>query len=147
LERLVPSSSLRDRSRLVFERTHALTAGGRRLTAEELRSQFERRSYGRLGKIASPTLFVCGDDDPVVPLADGVMLAHDIPNGRLHVSVEDGRLLLLDSSTAPQAVADFLATDELEARRLLAVARTIRARRSVTRRSRGRRTCSIRTGC
>ena len=133
--RLVLSSSLRNRSRFVFERTHTLTAGGRRLTREELRSQFERRSQhapgaigytwqmfaaatwttlGRLGKIASPTLVVCGDDDPLVPLANGVMLAHDIPNGRLHVSPKDGHLLLLDSSTAPQAVADFITAETLE---------------------------------
>ena len=134
--RLVLSSSFRNRSRLFFERTHALTVGGRGLSAEEKRNLFERRSrhapnpigyiwqmfaaatwttLGRLRKIASPTLVVCGDDDPLVPLANGVMLAHDIPNGRLYVSAGDGHLLLLEQrSSAPQAVADFLTAGELE---------------------------------
>lgn len=72
-------------------------------------------TLGRLQRIGSPTLVVCGDDDPLVPLANGVMLAHDIPNGRLHLPEGDGHLLLLEQrSRAPQAVADFLAARDLE---------------------------------
>ena len=135
--RLVLSSSLRNRSRLVFEKTYALTVGGRhRPSKAELASAFARRSQhapstigyawqmlaaatwttlGRLGKIPSPTLVVTGDDDPLVPLANAVMLAHYIPGGRLHVSTGDGHLLLLEpESTAPQVVADFLAAEELD---------------------------------
>ncbi len=135
--RLVLATSLRNRSRFVFERTHGLTAGGRRRPSnDELRDQFERRSrhvpsaigytwqmlaaatwttLGRLRRIASPTLVVTGDDDPLVPVANAMMLAHHIPNGRVHVSPGDGHLLLLEpDGGAPLAVGEFLTAEEPE---------------------------------
>jgi poly(3-hydroxyoctanoate) depolymerase len=44
------------------------------------------------------TLVVHGDDDPVVPLANGRALARRIPHARLHVVRGGGHLLLLDTA-------------------------------------------------
>ena len=38
-----------------------------------------------LGRLRQPTLVLAGDDDPIVPLVNGRMLARLIPDARLHV--------------------------------------------------------------
>jgi pimeloyl-ACP methyl ester carboxylesterase len=40
---------------------------------------------GRLGEIGAPTLVIHGDADPLVPLANGLILAEGIPGARLIV--------------------------------------------------------------
>jgi pimeloyl-ACP methyl ester carboxylesterase len=49
-----------------------------------------------LSRLRQPTLVVAGDDDPIVPLVNGRMLARLIPDARLHVVPGGGHLFLLE---------------------------------------------------
>jgi len=49
-----------------------------------------------LHRLRTPTLVVAGDDDPVIPLANARLMAHRIPDARLHVVRGGGHLFLLD---------------------------------------------------
>jgi poly(3-hydroxyalkanoate) depolymerase len=49
-----------------------------------------------LHRLRQPTLVMAGDDDPTVPLINARLLAHRIPNARLHVVRGGGHLFLLD---------------------------------------------------
>jgi len=61
-----------------------------------------------LGSLRQPTLVLAGDDDPIVPLANGRILARRIPNARLHV-VDGGHLFLLEQpARIAAAVAGYL---------------------------------------
>ena len=55
--------------------------------------------------LAQPTLVIAATDDPIVPLANGRILAKLIPDARL-VTVDDGHLFLV---TKPQPLADIIA--------------------------------------
>jgi pimeloyl-ACP methyl ester carboxylesterase len=59
-------------------------------------------SFGFLPDIQHETLVVCGDDDPLVPLASARMLAERIPRAKLEVVEQAGHLLLWDE---PERVA------------------------------------------
>jgi len=59
-------------------------------------------SWGFLPKIPHETLVVCGDDDPLVPVANARMLAARIPRAKLEVVERAGHLLLWDE---PERVA------------------------------------------
>ena len=62
-----------------------------------------------LHTVERPTLVVHGDDDPIVPLLNGRVLAWRIPSSHLHVVEGGGHLLLLDSATdVLPVVTDFL---------------------------------------
>jgi len=62
-----------------------------------------------LRRIATPTLVVHGDADPIVPLLNARVLARLIPGARLHVVPGGGHLLLLDSAAeVVPVVAAFL---------------------------------------
>lgn len=52
-----------------------------------------------LHRISRPTLVVHGDDDPIVPLLNGRVLAWRIPLAQLHIVDNGGHLLLLDSAS------------------------------------------------
>lgn len=73
-----------------------------------------------LGRIRQRTLVLAGDADPIVPLANGRLLASRIPAGRLHV-VKGGGHLFLFTRPAEMAdiVKDFLDTGASKARRQL----------------------------
>jgi pimeloyl-ACP methyl ester carboxylesterase len=61
-----------------------------------------------------PTLVVTGDDDPVIPPANAMLLAHHLAEARLLVLPGEGHLLLYDSqSAALPAIADFLGSPHL----------------------------------
>jgi poly(3-hydroxyoctanoate) depolymerase len=63
-----------------------------------------------LHKLPQPTLVVNGDDDPIVPLVNGRILAKLIPTARLHVVPGGGHLFLLEApDEIATLVADFLA--------------------------------------
>jgi poly(3-hydroxyoctanoate) depolymerase len=65
-----------------------------------------------LHRLRPPTLVLAGDDDPIVPLANGRILHRLIPDSRLHVVPGGGHLFLLDRPKEIAAVvADFLAAD------------------------------------
>jgi poly(3-hydroxyalkanoate) depolymerase len=70
--------------------------------AMQLLGGFGWSSYAFLPKIAHPTLVVVGDDDPLVPVANGQMLARRIPRAELAVIERAGHLLLWDE---PERVA------------------------------------------
>ena len=56
-----------------------------------------------------------GDDDPLLPVANALLLAHRIPHARLLLAPGEGHLLLLDpDSAAHPAIRDFVRCDELD---------------------------------
>jgi poly(3-hydroxyalkanoate) depolymerase len=59
-------------------------------------------SFGFLPDIPHETLIVCGDDDPLVPIANARMLAQRIPRASLEVVERAGHLLLWDE---PERIA------------------------------------------
>jgi poly(3-hydroxyalkanoate) depolymerase len=63
-----------------------------------------------LHTLRQPTLVLAGDDDPIVPLPNGRILAHRIPDARLHVVPGGGHLFLLEQPAEMAAlVTRFLA--------------------------------------
>jgi pimeloyl-ACP methyl ester carboxylesterase len=68
-----------------------------------------------LGSIEQPALVVTGDDDPLTPVVNGMMLAHLLPNGRLLVCHDEGHLIAMDrDSVAHPAIREFLTAPTLE---------------------------------
>jgi poly(3-hydroxyalkanoate) depolymerase len=62
-----------------------------------------------LRRLRHPTLVLAGDDDPLVPTLNGRILAHHIPNSRLHIVAGGGHLFLLEHpADMARQVADFL---------------------------------------
>ena len=57
---------------------------------------------------------LAGDDDPLVPAASAMLLAHRIPRARLLLAPGEGHLLPLDpDSVAHPAIRDFVRCDDL----------------------------------
>jgi pimeloyl-ACP methyl ester carboxylesterase len=68
-----------------------------------------------LSEITAPTLVVAGDDDPVMPLGNAMLLGRHLPNARLLVAPGEGHLLLMDDDSAVlPAIGDFLAAGDPE---------------------------------
>ena len=62
-----------------------------------------------LHTLRQPTLVLSGDDDPIVPLINGRILAWRIPNARLHVVRGGGHLFLLERpSELATMIAEFV---------------------------------------
>jgi len=62
-----------------------------------------------LSRIRAPTLVVVGDDDPLVPVSNALMIAARIPRARMVVAEGEGHFLLLDErSTALAAINEFV---------------------------------------
>jgi pimeloyl-ACP methyl ester carboxylesterase len=58
--------------------------------------------------LSQPTLVMAGTDDPIVPVANGRILAKLIPDARL-VTIDDGHLFLVTSAgESAEIIADFL---------------------------------------
>jgi poly(3-hydroxyalkanoate) depolymerase len=58
--------------------------------------------------LRQPTLVMAGSDDPIVPVANGMILARLIPDARL-VTIDDGHLFLVTSAgTSAAIVSEFL---------------------------------------
>jgi poly(3-hydroxyoctanoate) depolymerase len=65
-----------------------------------------------LRTLPQPTLVLAGDDDPIVPLVNGRILARCIPGARLEVIGGGGHLFLLERpAEMATLVADFLGED------------------------------------
>jgi poly(3-hydroxyoctanoate) depolymerase len=116
----VLSTTMRYHSAHYFERTAAVAYGGRTGRNPAVRRQMmlsrQKRppsTYGYtmqllgasgwssrhfLHRIEAETLVICGDDDPLVPLANAEMLARHIPNAKLEIVERGGHLLLWDDS-------------------------------------------------
>jgi poly(3-hydroxyalkanoate) depolymerase len=61
-----------------------------------------------LRSLAQPTLVMAGTDDPIVPLANGRILAKLIPNARM-VTIDDGHLFLITNARqSANLVSEFL---------------------------------------
>jgi len=74
----------------------------------QLLAVFGWSSLPWLRLLAQPTLVLAGTDDPIVPVANGRILAGLIPDARL-VTVEDGHLFLVTSAGGTaNIVSDFL---------------------------------------
>lgn len=62
-----------------------------------------------LHRITAPTLVLAGDDDPIVPAANGRLLASRIPGARLHIVRGGGHLFLLEQADeVGPVIAEFL---------------------------------------
>ncbi len=73
-----------------------------------------------LHRLPQRTLVLAGDDDPIVRLANGRLLASRIPDARLHVVEGGGHLFLFTRSEEMAGViVDFLDTGASKARRQL----------------------------
>jgi pimeloyl-ACP methyl ester carboxylesterase len=71
-------------------------------------------SYRWLSSLTQRTLVLHGDDDPIVPLANGQLLARRIPGATLQVIPGGGHLFLLDQidEVIPEIVS-FLGEEEI----------------------------------
>ena len=86
--------------------THRPTAWG---YASQLYSLAGWTSVTWLGRLRQPTLVLAGDDDPIVPLANGRILARMIPDTRLHIVCGGGHLFLLEQpGEVAGLITDFL---------------------------------------
>lgn len=73
-----------------------------------------------LHRLPMRTLILAGDDDPIVRLANARLLAHQIPDARLHVVEGGGHLFLFTKSEAmADLIIDFLDTGASKAKRQL----------------------------
>jgi pimeloyl-ACP methyl ester carboxylesterase len=95
--------------------------------AQRLASPFSDRAYrvqlfaaglhncwGRLPRIAVPTLVVHGRHDRMVPVENGRILAERIPGARLEILDESGHLYPTEEPAADAAIAEFLAARDEE---------------------------------
>jgi poly(3-hydroxyoctanoate) depolymerase len=68
-----------------------------------------------LPRIEHPVLVVAGDDDPLTPVVNGMLLASMLSNGRLLVCAGEGHLMVMDVDSAAQpAIREFLSVDRLD---------------------------------
>jgi pimeloyl-ACP methyl ester carboxylesterase len=65
-------------------------------------------TVGRLGSIAAPTLVVHGEDDKVIPSANGRLLAEAIPGAELKLWPGAGHLYTTDEPAADRYIERFL---------------------------------------
>ena len=72
-------------------------------------------SLSWLGQVAADTLVVTGDDDPVMPLGNALLLGRYLPSARVFVAPGEGHLLLMDDhSEALPAIGDFLSASTVK---------------------------------
>jgi pimeloyl-ACP methyl ester carboxylesterase len=64
-------------------------------------------AFDRLGQIDIPTLVVHGEEDVVVPPANGILLAERIPGARLRLWKNAGHLYLIDEPRADREIGRF----------------------------------------
>jgi len=68
-----------------------------------------------LPRIGHPTLVVTGDDDPLTPVANAMLLARLIPEARMLVAPGEGHLLLLDArNPILGSIREFLEGEHLD---------------------------------
>jgi pimeloyl-ACP methyl ester carboxylesterase len=134
---LALGTPLRYYSRAFYEVSAASVAGGRaRYDLDHVRALWRDRaghaptmrgyahqvwamtmwsSFPWLSRIMAPTLIVAGDDDPLVPLSNPLMMALRMPHARVMVVPGEGHFLLLDEDGRALApIREFLAADDLD---------------------------------
>jgi pimeloyl-ACP methyl ester carboxylesterase len=68
-----------------------------------------------LARVPHPTLVLAGDDDPLTPVANGMLLAHMLPNARLVLLRGEGHLMLMDDeSQSHPAIREFVEAPSYE---------------------------------
>jgi poly(3-hydroxyoctanoate) depolymerase len=68
-----------------------------------------------LAGIEHPVLVVTGDDDPLTPVVNGMLITHMLPNARLLVCPGEGHLIALDQdSVAHPAIREFLSAESVD---------------------------------
>ena len=68
-----------------------------------------------LPRITQPTLVISGDDDPLVPAANSLLIANRVHDGRVVIAPGEGHLLLMDDdSVMLTVIRDFFAAGSLE---------------------------------
>ena len=134
---LALATPLRYRSRTYYERTAGTIAGGRarrdhahvqRLWRDRSGHSPSLRGYAHqlvagmlfsslrwLERIRAPTLVLTGDDDPLVPVSNALLMASRIPRARVCLVRGEGHFLLLDDhSPALAAIGEFLTAERLD---------------------------------
>lgn len=89
---------LRSNPTLAARLSREVRAGDRRGYYRQLFTAFGWTSIHWLRRLRQPTLILTGLDDPIVPVANGRIMACLIPNSTLHV-FDDGHLGLVTSAT------------------------------------------------
>jgi poly(3-hydroxyalkanoate) depolymerase len=103
---------LRGNPELMKRYAGALRAPRAQGYALQLRALLGWTSAHWLRTMHQPTLVMAGTDDPIVPVANGRLLAKLIPDARL-VTVDDGHLFLVTSADeSASIIAQFLAEDK-----------------------------------
>ena len=70
----------------------------------------------RLPRLSQPTLVVHGSEDAIVPVANGYLMAHRIPDARLFLAPGAGHMLLQHPhAPALRAIDDFVGAEDLNA--------------------------------
>lgn len=138
LSMLNVSTPLRYLNDDLYRRTIGQLAGGRARTDTEwvgqhgkvrLRYRPSIRGYSKqvmalagwsglplLRKIGNPTLVVTGDDDPLTPVANSMLMTHLLPDGRLTIIPGEGHLMLLDDHSAVHTrIREFFEAADLSA--------------------------------
>lgn len=131
------TSPLRLVSRRVYEATTPIIDGSDRLRDPELLNALSHAKHSRApsmigwtqqlfqaatwsnlrwaSELTMPTLVVSAEKDRVVPLANGLLLAHRLPHARLHVVPDEGHLMLFDPASAlPAALKEFFTAERAE---------------------------------
>ena len=81
-----------------------------------------------LPRIEHDVLVVAGDDDPLVPVVNAMLLTHLLPNARLLLARNEGHLMMMDADSRTHArMHEFLAADDLTATRVWDVAQPVGA--------------------
>ena len=79
-------------------------------------------------KIEAPVLVVTGDDDPLTPVVNAMLLTHMLPNARLLVCHDEGHLIVMDQeSEAHPAIREFLTAPRLSRTKVWREASTVSA--------------------
>jgi poly(3-hydroxyalkanoate) depolymerase len=103
---------LRDNPELMKRHADALRAPRAGGYVLQLRALLGWTSAHWLHSLRQPTLVMVGTDDPIVPVANGQLLAKLIPNARL-VKIDDGHLFLITSARECAPIIAHFLNDEV----------------------------------
>jgi pimeloyl-ACP methyl ester carboxylesterase len=79
-----------------------------------------------LSTIPHPVLVIAGDDDPLTPILNSMLITNRIQNARLQILEGEGHLMLMDEdSLAHPTIRQFLAADKLDSQIAWRAARAI----------------------
>jgi pimeloyl-ACP methyl ester carboxylesterase len=103
--------ALRDDPSLIEPHAKAMSGGTNLSYLLQLLALAGWTSLPWLWTIRQPTLVLMGKDDPIVPVINGRILVHLIPNARLEL-IDDGHLFLVTRPTeSARLIESFLAED------------------------------------